>query len=113
MLPDPAAAAWAAAGRPPIAAPSAGVAQCARCGTREETGHSSRIVSESFTGFDAWPYGTRKLCTPCAWAYDRQPTKQPALFITTADTAQYRDGSALGDLLAGRGLAATEAVVVP
>lgn len=71
MLDDPAAAAWVLAGRPAVAAPlQQEVEPCARCGIHgEQTVSSRRIISEQFTGYEDWPYGLRRLCTPCAWAY--------------------------------------------
>jgi hypothetical protein len=60
---------------------------------------SARIISEKFTGFDAWPFGSRRLCVPCAWAYSRQPTTQPALLITTDAVTEYTDGATLANVL--------------
>jgi hypothetical protein len=56
---------------------------------------SARIISEKFTGFDAWPFGSRRLCVPCAWAYSRQPTSQPALLITATTSTAYKAQTAL------------------
>lgn len=74
---------------------------------------SARIISEKFTGFDAWPFGSRLLCVPCAWAYSRQPTTQPALLITTDAVTEYTDGAALADVLTVGELPGTCAVVLP
>ncbi|SPX94815.1 Uncharacterised protein [Mycobacterium xenopi] len=74
---------------------------------------SSRIISEKFTGFDAWPFGSRRLCAPCAWAYSHQPTAQPALLITTDTVTEYADGAGLSDVLAVGELPTTHAAVLP
>lgn len=113
MLADPAAAAWVAAGRPAVDAPPPSDGQCGRCGDEGPTVLSSRIISEKFTGFDAWPFGSRRLCVPCAWAYTRQPTTQPALLITTTSTTEHHNLAYLSSLLAAGPLPSTAAVVVP
>jgi hypothetical protein len=113
MLTDPAAAAWVAAGRPTVDAPPPVEGRCGRCGTDGPTVTSSRIISEKFTGFDAWPYGSRRLCVACAWAYSRQPTTQPALLITTTTVTEYPDGADLAHALTGGALPNTHAVVLP
>jgi hypothetical protein len=113
MLSDPAAAAWVAAGRPAVDAPLPVDGRCGRCGADGPTVTSSRIISEKFTGFDAWPFGSRRLCVACAWAYSRQPTTQPALLITTAAATEYRHGDALADVLADGALSSAQAVVLP
>ncbi|MBS4730639.1 hypothetical protein MSM1_20740 [Mycobacterium sp. SM1] len=113
MLSDPAGAAWVAAGRPSVDEPSPVDGCCGRCGENGPTVSSSRIISEKFTGFDAWPFGSRRLCLACAWAYSRQPTTQPALLITTTATTEYTDGAALADLLSAGELPNTHAVVLP
>jgi hypothetical protein len=74
---------------------------------------SARIISEKFTGFDAWPFGSRRLCVPCAWAYSRQPTTQPALVITDATVTEYSTGAALADVLTDGPLSVIQAVVLP
>jgi hypothetical protein len=74
---------------------------------------SARIISEKFTGFDAWPFGSRRLCVPCAWAYSRQPTTQLALLITTDAVTEYTDATALADVLTVGELPSTCAVVLP
>lgn len=113
MLSDPAAAAWVAAGRPNVDAPAPVDGRCGRCGTDGPTVTSARIISEKFTGFDAWPFGSRRLCVSCAWAYDRQPTSQPSLLITTTTVTEYPAGAALGGVLAAGPLAMSQAVVLP
>lgn len=113
MLSDPAAAAWVAAGRPGVAAPVALEGRCGRCGDDGPTVASSRIISEKFTAFDTWPYGSRRLCVACAWAYSRQPTTQPALLITPSTVTEYGDGDALVDVLTAGPLPTTHAVVLP
>ena len=113
MLSDPAAAAWAAAGRPDVQAAPPVPGRCARCGFDGPTVTSSRIVSERFTGFESWPYGTRRLCVPCAWAYSRPPKTQLALLITSTTVTEYRDGSALAATLSAGPLPDTQAVVLP
>jgi hypothetical protein len=113
MLSDPAAAAWVAAGRPAVDAPPPVDGRCGRCGEDGPTVTSSRIISEKFTGFDAWPFGSRRLCVPCAWAYCRQPTTQPALLITATTTTEYTNGAVLADVLTGGELPSTHAVVLP
>lgn len=99
MFSDPAAAAWVAAGRPGVDAPPQQPGRCGRCGTEGPTVTSSRIISESFTGFDAWPYGSRRLCTPCAWAYTQRVTNTPALLITSDTVTAYPAGSHLAPIL--------------
>src|SRR6185295_10995345 len=95
----PAAAAWVAAGRPAVDAPPPVDGRCGRCGEDGPTLTSARIISEKFTGFDAWPFGSRRLCVPCAWAYSRQPTSQPSLLITDTTVTEYSSGAALADML--------------
>ncbi len=113
MLSDPAAAAWVAAGRPAVDAPAPVDGRCGRCGQDGPTVTSSRIISEKFTGFDAWPFGSRRLCVPCAWAYTRQPTTQPALLITTTAVTEYSAVAALAEVLTAGPLSNSEAVVLP
>lgn len=113
MLSDPAAAAWIAAGRPAVDAPAPVEGRCGRCGQDGPTVTSSRIISEKFTGFDAWPFGSRRLCVPCAWAYTHQPTKQPTLLITTTSVTEYSNPAALADVLTTASLPNTHAAVVP
>lgn len=74
---------------------------------------SASVISEKFTGFDAWPFGSRRLCVACAWAYSRQPTTQPALLITPDSVTAYPDGAALADVLIVGELPRTKAVVLP
>lgn len=113
MLSDPAAAAWVAAGRPAVDAPAPVEGRCGRCGEDGPTVTSARIISEKFTGFDAWPFGSRRLCVPCAWAYNRQPTIQPSLLITDTAVSEHSSGAALADVLAAGPLSGTQAVVLP
>lgn len=113
MLSDPAAAAWAAAGRPAVQAPPPVPGRCARCGADGLTVTSTRIVSERFTGFESWPYGSRRLCVPCAWAYSRPPKTQLAMLITSTTVTEYRDGSALAATLSTGPLPDTHAAVLP
>lgn len=113
MLSDPAAAAWVAAGRPAVDAPAPVDGRCGRCGQDGPTVTSSRIISEKFTGFDAWPFGSRRLCVPCAWAYTRQPTTQPALLITTTAVTEYSAVAALAEVLTAGPLSNSQAVVLP
>ena len=113
MLSDPAAAAWVAAGRPPVDAPAPIPGRCGRCGDNGPTVTSSRIISEKFTGFDAWPFGSRRLCVPCAWAYTRQPTTQPALLITTTTITEYPTGARLADILVAGSLPLDHSAVLP
>lgn len=113
MLSDPAAAAWIAAGRPAVDAPAPTDGRCGRCGQDGPTVTSARIISEKFTGFDAWPFGSRRLCVPCAWAYSRQPTTQPSLLITETAVTEYSAGADLADVLTMGPLSTTQAVVLP
>lgn len=113
MLSDPAAAAWVAAGRPSVDAPPPVDGRCGRCGDDGPTVTSSRIISEKFTGFDAWPFGSRRLCVTCAWAYSRQPTTQPALLITTTTVTEHTNGAVLTAVLTAEALPDTHAVVLP
>lgn len=113
MLSDPAAAAWVAAGRPAVDAPAPVDGRCGRCGQDGPTVTSSHIISEKFTGFDAWPFGSRRLCVPCAWAYTRQPTTQPSLLITTTAVTEYSAVAALAEVLTAGPLPNTQAVVLP
>jgi len=113
MLSDPAASAWVAAGRPAVDAPPPVDGRCGRCGDDGPTVTSARIISEKFTGFDAWPFGSRRLCVACAWAYSRQPTTQPALLITSAAVTEYVNGAALACVLTAGELPGTHAVVLP
>lgn len=113
MFTDPAAAAWNAAGRPHVDAPPPTPGICGRCGTDGPTVTSSRIISPQFAGFDAWPYGSRRLCVPCAWAYSHPPTTTPAMLITTTTITPYSDAAALGALLSARPLQVDTAVVLP
>lgn len=113
MFSDPAATAWIAAGRPNVAAPASVSGRCGRCGSDEATVASSHVISEKFTGFDAWPYGSRRLCTCCAWAYSRPPTAQCATLITHTDVIEYSDGSDLAATLIAGPLTDTQAAMVP
>ena len=113
MLSDPAAAAWVAAGRPAVDAPAPVDGRCGRCGEDGPTVTSARIISEKFTGFDAWPFGSRRLCVPCAWAYSRQPTTQPSLLITDTSVTEYSAGAELAAALTSAALTSTQAVVLP
>lgn len=113
MLSDPAAAAWVAAGRPAVDAPPPVAGRCGRCGEDGPTITSSRIISEKFTGFDAWPFGTRRLCVACAWAYSGQPREQTALLITTTTLTKYSNGAELAPILTAGALPTTHAAVVP
>jgi hypothetical protein len=113
MLSDPAAAAWVAAGRPSVDAPPPVEGRCGRCGTDGPTVTSSRIVSELFTGFDAWPFGSRRLCVACAWAYSRPPRTVPAMLITTATVTEYPDRAGLDSVLTAGALPDTQAVLLP
>ncbi len=113
MLSDPAAAAWAAAGQPAVDAPAPTPGRCGRCGENGLTVTSSRIISEKFTGFDSWPFGTRRLCVPCAWAYSHQPTQQTSLLITGTSLTKYSTDDQLAPMLAAGPLTTTQAAVVP
>lgn len=113
MLSDPAAAAWVAAGRPAVNAPAPVDGRCGRCGQDGPTVTSARIISEKFTGYDAWPFGSRRLCVPCAWAYSGQPTTQPSLLITNTAVTEYSAGADLADILTVGPLSTTQAVVLP
>lgn len=86
---------------------------CARCGDRGETVRSAEIISENFTGFDAWPYGLRRLCVPCAWAYSSAPpTARTILTITRDRTTQHRSPAAIGKRLRDGPLAGDAAIVL-
>lgn len=74
---------------------------------------SSHIISEKFTGFDAWPFGSRRLCVPCAWAYSRSPITVPAMVITTDTVTEYPEGAGLAPLLSAGALPNTHAAVLP
>lgn len=113
MFSDPAAAAWIAAGRPDVGAPASLSGRCGRCGSDEPTVASARIISEKFTGFDSWPYGSRRLCTCCAWAYSRPPTAQCATLITQTTITEYLDGAELGATLIAGALPDSQAAIVP
>lgn len=113
MLSDPAAAAWVAAGRPAVDAPTPVDGRCGRCGEDGPTVASSRIITEKFTGFDAWPFGTRRLCVACAWAYSHLPTAQPNMLITTTAVIRYTNVADLAAMLAAAALPDTHAVMVP
>ncbi|MBU8814096.1 hypothetical protein KL953_35135 [Mycolicibacterium goodii] len=113
MLSDPAAAAWVAAGRPAVDAPAPVDGRCGRCGEDGPTVTSARIISEKFTGFDAWPFGSRRLCTPCAWAYSRPPSAVPAMLITTNTVTEHPKGVGLASILTAGALPNTHAVVLP
>ena len=113
LLTTPAQAAWTAAGQPDVQAPAPVEGRCGRCGTQTATVTSTHIVSEKFTGFDAWPYGSRRLCVPCAWAYSHTPTAQQAMVITPTHATCYADGRDVTDLLTAGPLPATTAVIVP
>lgn len=111
MLTDPAAAAWRAAGSPGIQVAASG--RCGRCGADGPTTASSRIISNRFTDFDAWPYGSRRLCAVCAWAYSRRPTAQPAMVITANAVTEYSTLTPIAELLAAGALIDTASAVVP
>jgi hypothetical protein len=113
MFTDPAAAAWHTAGRPAVDAPTPIPGRCGRCGTTTDTVTSSRIISEKFTGFDAWPYGSRRLCVPCAWAYTCTPTTQQPMLITTTTTTTFTAGGELAPHLSAGALAPTAAAILP
>lgn len=114
MLSDPAAAAWVIAGRPPItAAPEPVEGVCGRCGDRGPTVTTTRIFSEKFTGYEHWPYGKRRLCVPCAWAYSRRPTTALPMLITATTVTEYPDGRGLAPILRTAALPNTAAAVLP
>lgn len=114
MLSDPAATAWICAGRPDIEPTLAFDAPCGRCADTGPTVPSSRIISERFTAFDAWPYGSRRLCPPCAWAYTRAPREQLAMLITTGGVDEYSHPSDLQAALSTpHGLGTSESAVAP
>lgn len=113
MLSDPAAAAWVVAGQPTVNAPAPIAGRCGRCGQDGPTVTSSHIISEKFTGFDKWPFGSRRLCVPCAWAYSRPPIAVPAMVITTDSVTEYTEGAGLAPLLSAGALPHTHAVVLP
>lgn len=113
MLSDPAAAAWRAAGQPTVEGPPPTLGKCGRCGATDLTVASSRIVSEFFTGFEAWPYGSRRLCVPCTWGYTNRPADAKPLLITTDTVTEYSDASHLCEVLTAGALPANSAVVVP
>jgi hypothetical protein len=113
MLSDPAAAAWVAAGRPAVNAPAPVAGRCGRCGQDGPTVTSSRIISEKFSGFDAWPFGSRRLCVACAWAYSRPPGAVPAMLITTTTVTEHPKGVGLAPVLTTGALPNTHAVVLP
>lgn len=112
MLSDPASAAWVASGRPNVDAPAPVAGICGRCGQDGPTVTSSRIISEKFTGFDDWPFGSRRLCTPCAWAYSQPPSSQPPLLITTTTLTEYTNAWDLSAVLTNGPLPVNHAVVV-
>lgn len=74
---------------------------------------TSRILSELFTGFDSWPFGSRRLCVPCAWAYTRPPTSQPPVLITTTAVTEYDNAAGLVEVLTAGALPSTHAVALP
>lgn len=74
---------------------------------------SSRIISERFADFDTWPFGSRRLCVPCAWSYSHHLPTQPALFITTTATTEFVDAAGLGAVLSAGPLQTTEAAMMP
>ena len=114
MFDDPAATAWRSAGCPaPTAVARQNAEPCGRCGDRGPTVRSAEIISESFTGFDQWAFGVRRLCTPCAWSYSAfSPTTRHLLTITSGSTIRHRSGQALGKRLIAGPLPADTAVVV-
>ena len=81
LLTTPAEAAWTAAGQPAVEAPAPVEGRCGRCGTQTATVTSTHIVSEKFTGFDSWPYGSRRLCA-LRVGLQPHPTAQQAMVIT-------------------------------
>lgn len=114
MLSDPAATAWICAGRPDIEPAPSPDAPCGRCADPGPTVPSSRIISERFTAFDTWPYGSRRLCPACAWAYSRAPRAQLSMLITTNTVGEYPHPSDLQTALsAPQGLCTSEAAVAP
>ncbi|KMV18252.1 hypothetical protein ACT17_11435 [Mycolicibacterium conceptionense] len=113
MLSDPAATAWVVAGQPSVNAPPPIAGRCGRCGEDGPTVTSSHIISEKFTGFDAWPFGSRRLCVPCAWAYSRPPIAVPAMVITAGTVTEHAEGAGLAPLLSAGALPNTHAVVLP
>lgn len=113
MLSDPAAAAWVVAGQPSVNAPAPIPGRCGRCGVDGPTVTSSHIISEKFTGFDAWPFGSRRLCVPCAWAYSRPPIAVPAMVITADTVIEHPRGAGLAPLLSAGALPTSHAVVLP
>ena len=113
MLSDPAATAWVVAGRPAVDAPTPVPGRCGRCGEDVPTVASRHVISEKFTNFDDWPFGSRRLCVPCAWAYSRSPAAVPAMMITAATVTEHPKGIGLAAVLAAGPLAHTHAVVLP
>ncbi len=99
MLSDPAAAAWTSFGCPSIDAPEPVDGLCGRCGITGPSVPSSSVISEKFANFDSWPYGWRRLCVPCAWAYSRPLNSQLPMLITTTQVAEFPEGSGLFETL--------------
>lgn len=112
MLSDPAASAWRIAGEPGLDA-STGGGRCGRCGTDGPSVASTQVVSERFSGIDTWPYGWRRLCVTCAWAYSRSPVVAPIMLITTTAVTEYSTGPELAQVLAAGPLASTSAAIMP
>lgn len=113
-LSDPAATAWIIAGRPSIsAAPPPVPGICGRCGADGPTVTTTRLFSANFAGFDAWPYGRRRLCVPCAWAYSRKPVTALPMLITSAAVTEYPDGRGLAATLTAGPLPPTAAAILP
>lgn len=113
VLSDPAAAAWFTASRPAVDAPAPIPGVCGRCGENGPTVTSSHIISERFADFDSWPFGSRRLCVPCAWAYSHHLPTQPPMLITTTTTTEYVDAAELGAVLSAGPLQTTEAAMMP
>jgi hypothetical protein len=78
-----------------------------------DTVASRHVISEKFTGFDSWPFGSRRLCMACAWAYSRAPNQVKPMVISAAAVVEYAKGAELTSMLAGGALAHTHAVVLP
>lgn len=105
--------AWRASGSPtPAGAMRQGV--CARCGLDTLVTSTAGVVSDTFTGFDAWAHpGGPTMCAACAFAYTprlrssaHQITRDPGVLEALSRTEA-------GCVLSGGSLSPDVAVLVP
>ena len=102
MVPDPAVAAWFAAGQPPVEVECDKRGVCVRCGSSDRPCvDADRVVSAKFSGWDRFrPSGrTSFLCVACTWAH-REPGLRALPLLVRVDEFRRLDPGSLAEVLA-------------